>query len=298
MKVYEAILERREDETAGLVLAYRGWQKSVSSNYRAYLELLSPDGRLRPNYKLHGTVTGRMSCEKPNLQQIPKVSNKPWNGSMKACFVPRQGYSLYEADYSQLELRLAASYAQEESLKSVFLEGRDVFTEMSKELGMTRNDTKTLVYTIQYGGGIQRLTDVFGISPDRAADIRDSFYRSYPGFRRVTKNAESRALSVGKLATWSKRYRHFLYPKNDAFKGFNSVIQGGAADIVERAMVRLDERVDSDDCRMLLQVHDSVVFELKTGRESYYLPLIQSTMEDIPEPFGVKFAVEVKEWGT
>jgi DNA polymerase I-like protein with 3'-5' exonuclease and polymerase domains len=67
-------LSVRNDKTASLVLSYRGWQKSVTSNYRPYLALISPDGRLRPRYKMHGTKTGRMSCEKPNLQQIPRVS--------------------------------------------------------------------------------------------------------------------------------------------------------------------------------------------------------------------------------
>lgn len=109
MEIYEQMLEARSDETAEKILIYRGWQKTVSSNYRAYLDLLSPDGRLRPNYKLHGTKTGRMSCEKPNLQQIPKSSAKEWNGDLKSTFLPTVGYRLYEADYSQLELRLATA---------------------------------------------------------------------------------------------------------------------------------------------------------------------------------------------
>ncbi|MCA9367632.1 hypothetical protein KC887_05240, partial [Candidatus Kaiserbacteria bacterium] len=154
MAVYDRALELQENHTAELITAYRGWQKSVSSNYIPYQELLSPDGRLRPNYKLHGTITGRMSCEKPNLQQIPRSGDKAWNGEMKSTFIPEEGYELYEADYSQLELRLGTAYAGEEGLKRIFAEGRDVFTEMSNDLGMSRQNTKTLVYTIQYGGGI------------------------------------------------------------------------------------------------------------------------------------------------
>lgn len=298
MEVYEQILERSEDHTAELILAYRGWQKSVSSNYRAYLELLSPDGRLRPNYKLHGTKTGRMSCEKPNLQQIPRVTNKDWNGGMKKAFIPEDDFTLWEADYSQLELRLGTAYAKEESLMQVFAQGRDIFSEMAEELGMPRQDVKTQTYTLQYGGGIKRLTEVFGISEIEARRRMDHYFNTYPGFKLVSNMAQRACKQKGKLKLWSGRHRHFMYPEDEAHKAFNSVIQGGAADIVEATMLRLENEVDNDaECRMLLQVHDSVVFEIKDGTEEYYLPKIKKVMEDIPQPFGVKFAIEIKKWG-
>lgn len=303
MAQYEEMLERTDDSTAKYVLAYRGWQKSVSSNYRAYLELLSPDGRLRPNYKLHGTRTGRMSCEKPNLQQIPRVSEKPWNGKMKSAFIAAPGYKLWEADYGQLELRLATAYANERSLIDIFGDDRDVFTEMAEELGMARHDTKTLVYTIQYGGGITRLSTVFGISADRATEIREDFYARYQGFRHISNVAQRTTQRKGKIKLWSGRYRHFLDRTNEAHKAFNSVIQGGAADIVERSMIRLYEELDNDECRMLLQVHDSVVFEIKEGMEEKYLPEIERIMTDVrtdntEQPtFGVRFKVDIHQWG-
>lgn len=297
MAEYELLLSKSDDPTAQYILAYRGWQKSVSSNYRAYLELLSPDGRLRPNYKLHGTKTGRMSCEKPNLQQIPRISNKPWNGELKHAFIAEEGYTLYEADYGQLELRLAAAYAREQKLITIFNEGRDVFTEMSKELGMARHDAKTLTYTIQYGGGISRLSSVFGFSRERAKTVREQFFTTYPGFRAVSSLAQRKAVANGSLKLWSGRRRHFLYPQDEAHKGFNSIIQGGAADIVERTMSRLFREVNHpQECRMLLQVHDSILFEVKDGLEDKYLPLIQEVMENVVPDFGVKFAVDLHPW--
>ncbi|MBK6790885.1 MAG: hypothetical protein IPG77_25530 [Betaproteobacteria bacterium] len=152
MTIYDEILEHRDNPTANLIKQYRGWQKSVTSNYLPYVELLSLDGRLRPNYKLHGTKTGRMSCEKPNLQQIPRVSDKPWNGKMKAAFIPEDGFELWEFDYSQLELRLGTAYAKEETLKRVFADDRDIpLSEMATTIGMSRQDIKTLVYMTQYG---------------------------------------------------------------------------------------------------------------------------------------------------
>lgn len=300
MARYETILERTDDPTAEYVLAYRGWQKAVSSNYRPYMELLSPDGRLRPNYKLHGTRTGRMSCEKPNLQQIPRVSSKPWNGKLKSAFIPEPGYTLWEADYSQLELRLASAYADDKNLKAVFNEGRDIFTEMSQQLGMSRQDTKTLTYTIQYGGGIKRLVEVFGVTESRARYLMDNFYNTYPGFRHVSNNAKRQVVRHGKVKLWSGRYRHFFFGADEAHKAFNAVMQGGAADVMEHSMLRVADAIgwDNPDCRMLLQVHDSIVLEVKEGLESKYHPLVKEAMEKVEPDFEVRFAVDLHRWGS
>jgi DNA polymerase-1 len=299
MEEYDQILERRDDSRAQHVLMYRGWQKAVTSNYEPYVKLLSPDGRLRPNYKLHGTKTGRMSCEKPNLQQIPKVSEKPWNGHMKSAFLGRPGYSLWEADYGQLELRLATAYAKEQSLLDVFNEGRDIFNEMRTATGLVRHDQKTLVYTIQYGGGVRRVSNVFGVSEARAKQLIESYYRAYPNFRKLSYMAASQVKAKGKIRLWSGRYRHFQWPKDEAHKAFNSVIQGGAADIVEGTMDRLFREVDEEDkCMMLLQVHDSVVFEIRDDLVDLYRPKIVEVMENVEPDFGVKFSVDFHKWGS
>ncbi|HEY0751461.1 MAG TPA: DNA polymerase [Chitinophagaceae bacterium] len=299
MEEYDRMLEGENDPTAKLVFAYRGYQKTTSSNYKAYLELVSPDGRLRPNYKLHGTKTGRMSCEKPNLQQIPRQSDKPWNGNLKQAFIPAPGYVLYEFDYSQLELRLGTAYAKEESLLDVFADpDRDIFTEMSKTLEMTRQDTKTFVYSTQYGAGLDRLSHVFRVSRDKADDMRRGYYNAYPGFVKVSRRASQLCKMSGKVQLWTKRYRHFWDRKEDAHKAFNSVIQGGAADIVEHVMVRLYNEIDCDDVRMLLQVHDSVVFEIREDLVEVYVPKIKALMEDVQPNFGVTFKVEASRWGS
>lgn len=297
MVEYEAMLAASSDPRASLILEYRGWQKTVSSNYRAYLDLLSPDGRLRPNYKIHGTKTGRLSCEKPNLQQIPRVSDKPWNGSLKRAFVASPGFTLWEADYSQLELRLAAAYAKEETLLQVFAEDRDIFIEMSGTLRLDRQDTKLFVYTTQYGGGINRISTVFNVDAMRAKEMRDNYFNKYPGFREISSMAQQKCRTQKQIRLWSGRVRHFADPEAEAHKAFNSVIQGGAAEIVKRTMLRLDKEVATTACRMLLQIHDSVVFEIEDGKEDLYIPLIHDVMENVTPDFGVKFKVNVHKWG-
>ena len=302
MGEYEEILEQRDnDKTAAALLTYRGWQKAVSSNYKPYVVLLSPDGRLRCNYKLHGTKTGRMSCEKPNLQQIPRVGEKEWNGKMKSAFIPMEGYTLVESDYSQLEFRLAAAYGKERGLINIFNDPtRDIFTEMSKQLGETRFDTKTLTYAIQFGAGGAKIGRMLGVSEDKGKATRQNWYNTYSGIKRVSDRANSVCRTKGKVQLWSGRYRHFMFPNDEGHKAFNSVIQGGAADIMNNVMVRLFEEVDDEQkCRMLLQVHDSVVFEVRNDVLEEYKAKIKRVMEDIVHfaNFGVTFKVDIHEFG-
>ena len=311
MGIYDEILAKRypDNPIAERILGYRGWQKAQSAFYSAYLSHMSPDGRLRPSYRHHkdseegGTVTGRLSCAKPNLQQIPRVSDKPWNGNVKQSFTASPGYSLYEADYSQLELRLGTAYANEPYLKAVFREGRDIFTEMAAQLGWIRQNTKGFVYSVQYGAGRKRISDVFGVSQDAAGGLIEAYYARFPGFRRVSEIASSRCLRDRKVKLWSGRFRHFRSARDDSHKAFNSVIQGGAADVVERVMVAVYDEVDqisNGEVRMLLQVHDSIIFEIKDGTVHKWQPEIErvmSNVNEICENFDVVFAVDFHKFG-
>lgn len=306
MEYYEAILERRLDTTAQLVFEYRGWQKTVSSNYEAYLKLLGTDGALHPNYKLHGARTSRLSCEKPNLQQIPRSSTKRWNGNLKRAFVPRIGYRLWEADYSNLEMRIAASYSGDPRLIDTFSSGRNLFNDMAALLrgpGFSesdRDDCKTLTYATLYGAGIDRIKDIFGISYEEARVKKEDFFGTYEGIRSKTRHAGRVARGRGYVKLWTGRRRHF---GKDAptHKAFNAVIQGGGAEILKRKMLILDKIIDWDECKMLLTVHDSIVFEIKQGREEYWHRIIRKVMTDVAslhQGLGrVPFSIDIKEFG-
>jgi DNA polymerase-1 len=297
MPEYEMMLERLDSPVAKLIMEYRGWQKAVSASYKPYVEMVDADGRLRCNYRLDTARTGRFSCEKPNLQQIPKDGQKPWNKHTKACFIPEDGYVIVNADFSQLELRLGTAYAGEEKLKKIFAEGRDIFTEMSLELGMVRDDTKTLVYSMQYGAGERRIKNAFGVSQARAKEIRHNYASTYPHFKAFADMCAAKAEQALKVKIWSGRYRHFQY-KSESYKAMNSVIQGGAADIMERVMVRCFNELDSDDCRMLLQVHDAIVWEIREELVDEMIPRIRELMSDVDAVtngiFDVRFDVDVK----
>jgi DNA polymerase-1 len=286
-----------DSPVAKLIKEFRGWQKAISASYKPYLELVDTDCRLRCSYKTHGTVSGRLSCAEPNLQQIPKASDKPWNGRVKECFIAKEGYTLVEFDYSQLELRLGTAYANEPTLKKVFEEGRDIFDEMSMQLSMTRQDTKTLVYSMQYGAGEKRIMAAFGVTQPEAKAMRQNYFNTFPRFKALSDTATENAARSGRVRMWSGRYRHFQYP-SESYKALNSIIQGGAADIVERIMVRAFTEIDNPDCQLLLQVHDSLLWEIRTDQLDKYVPRIKSLMEDVePKDFDVRFAVEEKILG-
>jgi DNA polymerase-1 len=300
MEEYDIMLEHLESPEAQLVKEYRGWQKAVSASYKPYLKLVDPDGRLRCSYKTHGTVTMRLSSAEPNLQQIPKLSTNPWNGKVKECFIAEEGYTLVNFDYKQLELRLATFYSGDKALAQVFNEGRDIFEEMSRVLGYTRDLTKRFVYTTQYGGGIPRVMSVFNCNEAEAKKVRANYFATYPLFKMLSDRCSEKVQKFLEIELWSGRYRHFEY-RSEGYKAMNSMMQGGGADIMERVMIRCFEELDNDDCRMLLQVHDSLTWEIRTELVDEMMPKIQAMMEDVStavghDEFNVKFGIDADFW--
>jgi DNA polymerase-1 len=298
MEQYEAYLSNMQNETATRILEYRGWMKTTSSNYRPYLDLVSCDGRLRPNFEVITTVTTRLSCRNPNLQQIPRTSEKDWNGNLKAAFIPATGYKLWECDYSQLEFRIIASYAGESELIAAFNDPRrDVFSEMAERLGWERQNVKTFVYMVSYGAGILKIRATLGVSEETAREMKDTFYSSYPQIGELMKKCMSTFKSKKYIKLWTGRQiRNSVEDK--PYAALDYLAQGGGAEIVKRTIIALDKFIDWKDCRMVLQVHDAIVFEIREGEEDKWLPNIKRIMEDVDPRFGVKFPVECKVWGT
>jgi DNA polymerase-1 len=282
---YELHLSATGDETAQKVLEYRGWQKTVSSNYQAYLDLMDENEILHPNYKVHGTRTARLSCEKPNLQQIPRSNPKPWNGDVKKAFIVREeGLFHYSFDFKQVEFRLAAAYAKEIELLEIFNSGADIFTEMSERLGRPRHDIKTFTYATLYGAGKGKIALILKKPKWEADDLYDEFHGTWPGFKRISEKAAQLASNDGYIEYWTGRRRHLS--RGEAHKAFNSIIQGGAFEIVKRRMLSLKDEP------IVLQVHDSITCEADS---SYDVDRIKRTLESVPESnsFGVKFEVDM-----
>lgn len=298
MEEYERMLAQVDDHRAREVLNYRGWQKANSSFYKPFQHLVDPNGRIHCNYKQHGTVTGRLSCAEPNLQQIPRTSDKVWNGKIRSAFRAAPGYRLVGFDYSQLEFRLAAAYGQEQWLIDEFARAdADPFTALSVRIGTDRYTAKTFTYAMIYGAGQEKIAKTLNRKVVEIEDAYDSFINTIPGIIRAKNLATARARSRGYIRYWTGRRRHFRNPE-DSFKAFNALLQGGGAEVVKRVLVDVDGTVCDENCQLLLQVHDELVFQIKDGMEDEYSPRIVEVMETLPSSyFGVHFAVDGKVWG-
>lgn len=315
MAEYEQYLENMGSPLAKQILEYRGWSKT-NGYYKSYLTLVGPDGRLRPHFKMHGTETGRLSASEPNSQQVPKESTKEWNGDMKQTFIPmgwnglcipggygsvqHGDYGLLNVDYGQLELRLAAAYSGEPILLEAFNDPtRHVFKEMSALLGISYNQCKTATYAILYGAQIPKVASILQLGPERAVKFSEDWYSTYPKLMAMSEKVNSIAASRGYIKYWSGRRRHFP-DRRDARKAFNSLLQGGGAEVVKSAMIRVSKKVESKlPYRMLLQVHDSIVGEAKMSEIEEITQAIQYEMCNVIEEhdFGVTFTAEADFWG-
>lgn len=303
MEEYDFLLERTKDERAKAILCYRGWLKTTSSNYKPYLLLADQFHVLHPGYKLHGTKTGRLSCENPNLQQIAKTSEKDWNGNLKKAFIARPGYELWTIDYAQLQFRMTCAYANQTELIEIFNdEKRDIFQEMANSMRWLRNNVKTLVYLIMFGGGAKRASVAFGVSIGEGGELVNEFHAHYPEIKKLSKEAEKAAIKQRYVSLWTGRRRHFKRGV-PTYRALNAVIQGGEAEIIKRAMIQLAHELCNEEFRLVLQIHDEIVFEIKKGMADHYLPKAQKIMEGIGKRFceyvgvQVDLRTSVKEWG-
>lgn len=301
MGEYDDILSALDNPLAKRITEYRGWQKAVSSLYDPLLEKVGPDGLIRTEFKQHGTVTGRLSASNPNLQQVPRNSDKLWNGNAKSAFTSGRGDGtvLIGWDYSQLELRLAASYGQEGLLLAEFEKAEaDPFSVLAplifgKLTPETRHETKTFVYANLYGAGVAKIALQLGRPISEVEQLYKRYKESISGIISISGQVSRLIEQRGYVKYWDGRRRH-IRNKSDSYKGWNSVCQGGGAQLVKKAMLRCQEFEDAN-CQMVLQVHDEITFVMDRGMVEKYEPMVVEAMTDWPQ-MGVNLAVEGKEW--
>lgn len=288
-KVSAEWLAAQAHPVCALVLEYRRLGKQRSTYFDRFVELSAGRMRIHPTFNQHGTVTGRLSCSDPNLQQIPRQS---FTGHpVKKVFRAEPGYELWESDYSQLELRLAAVYAKQQNMIDDFNNDIDIHQRVADLLGITRQIAKIVNFLLIYGGGAEALSLQAGISLKAARDIFNSYRKAYPAIFQLMKEAEQNALRVGHVQLWNGRRRHFHY-NSECRKAFNSLIQGGGFEIVKRSMLMCREA--GVDIRN--QVHDSIWYMVKEGESEKYVPMVEEVMSKWTKPsFGLHFKVESKQ---
>ena len=274
-------LEKTNHPICGLILEYRRCQKMASSYFQNYLTIAGDRSRLHPSFKMHGTVTGRLSCENPNLQQVPRDSD------VKKMFLPEPGLQLWEIDFRNLEMRMAAVYSQCASLLQVFKEEGDVHQTVGTTLGISRQLAKIVNFLLIYGGGAEALAYQAKISFSKAKEVYGDYRRSYPELFRCAENAQGVAEAKGEVRLFSGRRRHFKY-QSECRKAFNAVVQGGSFELVKRSMLHL-EKAGVD---MRNQVHDSVWINCTSQKDAEEAAHIMSDWTE--EDFGLLFSVDTK----
>jgi DNA polymerase-1 len=282
-QVNKEFFEKTSHPVVGLLQEYATLKKQLTSYFRPYQELGGNDSRIHPSFKQHGTVTGRLSCANPNLQQVPRDS------FVKNVFMPEGGYDLVELDYSNLELRLVARYAQSPTLMEEFSKrSGDAHGRVAQALQVERFKAKVVNFLTVYGGGKTALAKQLNVSENEAEKILKDYRRSYPEiFRAMDAAGQAAHGTNGVVRMWTGRERHFKR-SSDYHKAFNSVIQGGAFEIVKRSMLKLDKA--GLDIRN--QVHDSVWLNTNDPQEVEEGIHI---MEDwVHETFGMPFFVDSK----
>ncbi len=279
------------------VLDWRQLAKLKSTYTDTLVEEINPDtGRVHTSYAQTVASTGRLSSNDPNLQNIPVRTEE--GRKIRRAFVPEKGWVLLSADYSQIELRLLAHVAGIEALRQAFFDGADIHAMTASQVfdvpvegmdPMVRRQAKAINFGIIYGISAFGLARQLGISRGDAAAYIDAYFERYPGIRDYMDQAKRQAHEVGFVTTLYGRKVHLasIQDKNPARRGFaeraaiNAPIQGGAADIIKRAMIRLPGALEKANlgARMLLQVHDELVFEVPEGELDETRALVRHVME-------------------
>ena len=289
-------------EIAGRILDWRHMAKLKSTYSDALLSSIHPEtGRVHTSFSMVGASTGRLSSSDPNLQNIPVRTEE--GRQIRTAFVPEDGAVLISADYSQIELRLVAHIAKEESMIEAFRNGVDIHAQTASEVFSvpleemtpeTRRRAKAINFGIIYGISGFGLARQLGIPQSEARSFIDAYLDRFPGIRTYMDETKKRAKEDKFVETLFGRrlYIKSIAAENPAHRGFaerqaiNAPIQGTAADIIKQAMVRMPGalREAGSPARMLLQVHDELVFECPAKAADDAIGHIRSVMENAASP--------------
>jgi len=312
----ESELEKLKDENpiAGLVLDYRELAKLLGTYIDTIPTQVDTNNRLHADFLQSGTTTGRMGCENPNLQNIPNKSDL--GREIRKSFIAEKGWQLVSFDYSQIELRIAAFLSKDEKMIQVFKKGEDIHTAVAKEVFNVdakdvtkemRSRAKVINFGVMYGMGVTALQKNIGTNREEAQKFLDDYFISFSGLAEYLEKIKRETSQKGYTETFFGRRRYFPdinsrlpFMKAQAERmAVNAPIQGTEADIIKLAMIEINKFLLSkgllSDARLLLQVHDELVFEIKENLVESIVPEVKRIMEGIIEPKKISGIVCVAE---
>ena len=299
--VLEALANQGHDLPAR-VLDWRQLTKLKSTYTDALQEQIDPKtGRVHTSFSQAVASTGRLSSNDPNLQNIPIRTEE--GRKIRYAFVAEKGHVLLSVDYSQIELRLAAHIAKVEPLRQAFLEGQDIHAATASQVfgvpikgmdPMVRRKAKAINFGILYGISAFGLANNLGIPQGEAKAYIEAYFKRYPGIRDYMEKTKEFCREHGFVDTLFGRKIHMpgIKDKNPARRNFaeraaiNAPIQGSAADIIKRAMIRVPPALEEAKlkARMLLQVHDELLFEVPKAEIDKTAEVVKAVMENACAP--------------
>ncbi|GAA8001178.1 DNA polymerase I [Helicobacter pylori] len=295
-----------------LILEYRELNKLFNTYTTPLLRLKDKDDKIHTTFIQTGTATGRLSSHSPNLQNIPVRSPK---GLLirKGFIASSKEYCLLGVDYSQIELRLLAHFSQDKDLMEAFLKGRDIHLETSKALfggdlaKEKRSIAKSINFGLVYGMGSKKLSETLNIPLNEAKSYIEAYFKRFPSIKDYLNGMREEILKTSKAFTLLGRYRVFDFTGvNDYVKGnylregVNAIFQGSASDLLKLGMLKVSERFKNNpSVRLLLQVHDELIFEIEEKNAPELQQEIQRILNDEVYPLRVPLetsAFMAKRW--
>ncbi len=295
-----------------LILEYRELNKLFNTYTTPLLRLKDKDDKIHTTFIQTGTATGRLSSHSPNLQNIPVRSPK---GLLirKGFIASSKEYCLLGVDYSQIELRLLAHFSQDKDLMDAFLKGRDIHLETSKALfgedlaKEKRSTAKSINFGLVYGMGSKKLSETLNIPLNEAKSYIEAYFKRFPSIKDYLNRMKEEILKTSKAFTLLGRYRVFDFAgANDYIKGnylregVNAIFQGSASDLLKLGMLKVSERFKNNpSVRLLLQVHDELIFEIEEKNALELQQEIQRILNDEVYPLRVPLetsAFIAKRW--
>ncbi|GAA7243417.1 DNA polymerase I [Helicobacter pylori] len=283
-----------------LILEYRELNKLFNTYTTPLLRLKDKDDKIHTTFIQTGTATGRLSSHSPNLQNIPVRSPK---GLLirKGFIASSKEYCLLGVDYSQIELRLLAHFSQDKDLIDAFLKGRDIHLETSKALfgeelaKEKRSIAKSINFGLVYGMGSKKLSETLNIPLNEAKSYIEAYFKRFPSIKDYLNRMKEEILKTSKAFTLLGRYRVFDFTgANDYIKGnylregVNAIFQGSASDLLKLGMLKVSERFKNNpSVRLLLQVHDELIFEIEEKNALELQQEIQRILNDEVYPLRV-----------
>lgn len=282
-----------------LLRDYRELQKIYTAFIESILEK-QVDGKIYPSFNVNGTVTGRISCSEPNLQQMPA------QGGIRAMIVPRAGYKLISCDYSQLEVTLAAHFSLDTNLLKVINEGVSLHDITANGLGIERGQAKTINFAVQYGAGPSKIQKILGCGPERANEVLSKYWETYPGLKKLMDECHRKVDDAEDLINPFGRRRRFgvtkKTPKWEREKAkrqaFNSLIQGTGADITNTAFTRIAQELQkAGQGRALFVIHDEILIEVEQNSVVYWNQRLKDVMVQITNDIHLRVPLAVESSG-